>query len=92
MKTTDLKNFQQCQRIFKTQVQLENQMIETHQENKQDISKQYNCRDCAFQGDSWSILKKHIQSTRHNPADFLEKCFTCRKEFTSYWTLMNHRR
>ena len=67
-------------------------MSEVHSQTQSNTTAQYNCKDCAFQGDSWSSLKKHIQSLRHNPSDFSEKCFTCKIEFNSYWTLMNHRR
>ena len=28
----------------------------------------------------------------HTPSESVEKCHTCRKEFESYWHLMNHRR
>ena len=86
------KKCQLCDKEFKLQIQLENHMSEVHSQNQSNTTAQYNCKDCAFQGDSWSSLKKHIQSLRHNPSDFSEKCFTCKIEFNSYWTLMNHRR
>ena len=37
-------------------------------------------------------LKRHIQRTMHTPSDSVEECFTCKKEFSGYWNLMNRRR
>ena len=53
---------------------------------------QYNCNDCPFQGENGLALKKHVQRTKHCPSEYNEKCYTCKKEFTSYWNLMNHRK
>ena len=86
------KKCQSCEKEFKTQVHLDNHMAEFHKESPQKFTKQYNCKDCSFQADNWSSLKRHIQILKHNPSDFSEKCYTCQAEFTSYWTLMNHRR
>ena len=60
--------------------------------NEKEKVRQYNCEDCAFQGENGIELKKHIQRTRHNPTEYNEKCYTCKKEFSSYWHLMNHRK
>ena len=54
--------------------------------------REYNCEDCPFQGNNGLELKKHVQRTKHNPSEYLEKCYSCKKEFTSYWHLMNHRK
>ena len=80
-----------CQKVFATKVQFVN-----HNEKQHCISlkpmKQYNCNDCAYQGDSWIELKKHINNTGHKPCDKVETCYNCQTEFSSYRQLMNHRR
>ena len=63
-----------------------------HKENEEIKTKQYNCNDCPFQGENGLELKRHIQRTMHTPSDYKEECYTCNKEFTSYWALMNHRK
>ena len=81
---------QHCENRYKTKVQMENHVLEKHGVNVGKRAKQYNCKDCPFQGDGWSQLKKHIQSLGHNPVEFSGQCFTCKYEFTSYWKLMKH--
>ena len=55
-------------------------------------TRQYNCEDCPFQGENGLELKKHIIITKHHPSEYKEKCYTCKKDFSSYWHLMNHRK
>ena len=38
------------------------------------------------------VAERHIQRTMHTPSDSVEECFTCKKEFSGYWNLMNRRR
>ena len=80
-----------CDKVFAAKVQLVN-----HNEKKHCISlkpmKQYNCNDCAYQGDSWIELKKHMKNTGHKPCDKIETCYNCQTEFSSYRQLMNHRK
>ena len=83
---------QQCGKIFISNIQLENHLVDEHKDEAQKFSKQYNCKDCSFQGDNWSDLKKHIQSKQHNAVEFSEKCYTCGEEFSTYWSLMDHRK
>ena len=65
-----------------------------HKDKEEEINeaKQYNCEDCPFQGENGLELKKHIMRTKHCPSVSIEKCYTCKKEFPSYWHLMNHRK
>ena len=63
-----------------------------HKEDEPKVTKQYNCNDCSFQGENSLELKRHIQRTMHTPCEYMEECFTCSKEFSSYWLLMNHRK
>ena len=60
--------------------------------SKHTEKRQYNCDDCAFQGENRVELKKHLQRTKHCPSDLREVCYTCKEEFQSYWHLMNHRK
>jgi hypothetical protein len=55
-------------------------------------TKQYNYEDCPFQGENGLELKRHISRTQHTPSDYVEECYTCKKEFKSYFLLMNHRK
>ena len=34
----------------------------------------------------------HLRRTKHCAGGSIEVCYTCKKEFESYWHLMNHRR
>ena len=63
-----------------------------HVEEGGEKIKQYNCKDCPFQGENGLELKRHIQRTKHRPSEHIEECYTCKKEFSSYWDLMNHRK
>ena len=81
-----------CENVFWTKTQLENHVKNNHKENEQKVTKQYNCNDCSFQGENSLELKRHIQITMHTPCEYMEECFTCNKEFSSYWLLMNHRK
>ena len=83
---------EKCKEIFTTEVQFENHMKTDHNEEVKIKTKQYNCEDCPFQGENGVELKKHVQRTSHNPSECTEECYTCKKEFVSYWHLMNHRR
>ena len=71
--------------------------FDVHQKTKHIVdmkkkSKQYNCEDCPFQGENGLELKRHISRTQHTPSDYVEECYTCKKEFNSYFLLMNHRK
>ena len=81
----------ECDLGFATVVHLKNHKRNHHQDKTEKIN-QYNCEDCAFQGENGVELKNHIQRTKHTPSEFKEECYTCKKEFTSYWLLMNHRK
>ena len=91
MKTQHGHGCKECSVFFATGVQLANH-IEKQHGVEVETNKQYNCDDCAFQAVNRLELKKHTQVTRHNPSDFKEECYTCKKEFSSYWVLMNHRK
>ena len=85
------KNCDQCEAMFWTKPQLENHVRRIH-EGPSQPRKDYNCNDCFFQGENSLELKNHTERTRHSPGLNSEKCFTCDKEFPSYWNLMNHRK
>ena len=81
----------ECDAEFSTEVQLRNHAGIHHQDDSVK-ARQFNCDDCAFQGENSLELKRHVQRTKHNPSEYKEECHTCKKEFTSYWLLMNHRK
>ena len=56
------------------------------------INRQFNCLDCPFQGESSLELKKHVMRTQHIPCEYKENCYSCGKEFKSYFYLMTHRK
>ena len=81
-----------CGKIFWIKIQLESHIKTNHAEEGVKKAKQYNCKDCPFQGENSLELKKHIQRTNHIPCEYFEECYTCNKEFPSYRLLMNHRK
>ena len=81
-----------CDETFVIQIQLDMHINEEHGKGKEKRKlKQYNCQDCAFQGEKGIELKKHIANTGHTPIECKEDCFNCGKEFPSYYQLMKHR-
>ena len=80
-----------CDYVFAEKLDLIRHNMKEHTNEKEKV-RQYSCEDCALQGENGIELKKHIQRTRHNPTEYNEKCYTCKKEFSSYWHLMNHRK
>ena len=81
-----------CDKTCKSKAQLENHVNTSHSE-KTEVSNlwQYNCEDCPLQGETGLDLKKHIRR-KHCPSEYNERCYTCKKEFKSYWHLMEHRK
>ena len=56
--------------------------------------KEFNCKECFFQGTKQIELNKHI-SLKHNNVGNDEnviKCRTCGEIFSAKWNLMNHRK
>ena len=82
----------ECENEFNSEERLSKHMNRCHTKSVEPNSRQYNCEDCSFQGESGLELKKHIQRTKHIPSETIEQCYTCKKEFSSYWHLMNHRK
>ena len=80
-----------CGKGFGRKAQLAMHSKTHHSIKKVDI-KQYNCEDCPFQGENTRELKMHVKRTKHCAGGSIEVCYTCKKEFESYWHLMNHRR
>ena len=81
-----------CDNIFAEKVELDKHVKKDHILNILGKTKQFNCEDCSFQGLNRIELKNHIRANGHKPNQIIEVCFTCEKEFDSYWSLMNHRR
>ena len=86
------KSCEDCGTTFWTQIQLVNHIEKVHMKEQKNKEKPYNCQDCSFQGENGLDLKKHIRRTKHTPCDHVEQCYTCKKDFKSYWHLMNHRK
>ena len=82
----------QCGTVFWTESLLMDHVENNHKDFVKSSPKQYNCNDCAFQGENGIELKRHIKRTKHTPSDTQETCYTCKKVFTSYFKLMNHRK
>ena len=85
-------NCDKCGLTFWTKAQLETHRKVQHVEDKVEKTRQYNCKDCPFQGENGLELKKHIQRTQHSPSEYIEQCYTCNKGFPSYRILMDHRK
>ena len=79
-----------CGTVFWTEIQLKTHK-KTHHAKESFKNQQFNCNDCPFQGETGLELKNHIQRTKHTLSENIE-CYTCKKEFRSYWSLINHRK
>ena len=81
---------EECDETFTSDMEVKEHVSRKHK--KMEYKKrEFNCYDCPYQGENSLQLKKHIQITKHNPCEYSEECYTCKKEFTSYWDLMTHR-
>ena len=81
-----------CNQIFSNKTDL-NDHLEIHKTSKQKFkTRQYNCDDCAFQGENFPELKRHVDRSGHRPTKYRETCFTCEEEFDGYYELMTHRK
>ena len=56
------------------------------------ISRQFNCLDCPFQAGNSLELRRHVMNTQHKPCEYKENCYTCGKQFKSYFYLMTHKK
>ena len=80
-----------CDKIFSSNNDLKEQ-LEIHNTSKHKFkTRQYNCEDCAFQGENIVELKRHVERAGHRPSKYKETCYTCKKEFYGYFELMAHR-
>ena len=59
----------------------------------------FDCHDCSFQASTSTELMKHLRLTGRQPGKAIQDirskfivCYTCKEEYVSYWSLMNHRR
>ena len=82
----------QCKEIFDDEIKLKRHTEVKHNEIRKRKIKEYNCSDCSFQGENSLELKKHTARSGHNPCEYKEQCYTCDKEFSNYFHLMNHRK
>ena len=81
-----------CEEIFVNEAERVKHTQIKHRARDQSKVKQYNCKDCPFQGENGLELKRHVMRTKHTPSEYKEQCYTCKKEFESYFHLMNHRK
>ena len=86
-----------CDEEFSRSKQLQRHMISVHDAR---TDKELNCNDCDFQGNNEAQLAKHLHETQHAPSPRIStkvrlvtiQCFTCDKQFSSKWNLMEHRK
>ena len=53
----------------------------------------YNCRQCPFQGSSPKLLLHHVHATLHTDTDDLSvECFNCKMKCSNWREMMIHRR
>ena len=59
-----------------------------------DKSRQYNCKDCPFQGTSSKNLVMHLKESKtcKNTDPLIEKCYTCGVVLENFEKLMEHRK
>ena len=79
-----------CGEEFLIRIQLNEHVKNKHSNYKVKDLKQYNCQDCAFQGERGIDLKKHSATSGHTPSECIEDCSICGGKFVTYSLLMNH--
>ena len=72
------------------------------QHSKNQNLEEWNCNDCAFQGNCATELMNHLKITTHQPSKNVKdkrkvfqdykQCFTCKMDFDGFFNLMNHRK
>ena len=87
------QNCTECDDQFESE-----EALRVHIESSHD-DQEWTCNDCSFQAHSSDELRNHLRLTGHQPSRKLQDsksqiitCYTCKKEFLSYWSLMNHRK
>ena len=84
---------EKCEGNFPTKADLRAHVISEHEGDE------WNCDDCSFQASSSGELMKHLKLKGHQPSKEIQDpntriivCYTCKEEFSSKWSLMNHRK
>ena len=92
-KTHIPKHCNDCEETFLTDNSLKNHVNLNHS------TEEWNCNDCSFQAHNSDELRNHLRLKGHQPSPKLQNqkselvtCYTCKKDFPSYWSLMNHRK
>ena len=94
-------NCNNCDDVFETKAYLEDHIKSVHIVDSVESSEQWNCDNCDFQANEANILMKHLKLSGHLPSIQASKkdknndsreCYTCKKKFSGYYDLMNHRK
>ena len=94
-------NCNNCDDVFETKAYLEDHIKSVHIVDSVESSEQWNCDNCDFQANEANILMKHLKLSGHLPSIQASKkdknndsreCYTCKKKFSGYYELMNHRK
>ena len=74
-----------CNTDFKTKFDLT-----FHINYESNCERQWNCKDCGYQGNSPSLLKTHINEKHTEPQEVSFPCSMCNAVFNTKWYFMNH--
>ena len=64
--------------------------LKFHIKYENNCERQWNCKDCGFQGNSQMLLKTHIEETHTPREDASYPCTMCGDVFNSKWYFKNH--
>ena len=76
-----------CNSKFQTKLDLK-----FHNTYETNCEKQWNCKECGYQGNSPTLLKTHLNETHVNPQEVSFPCTLCNDVFNTKWYFMNHMR
>ena len=74
-----------CNTDFKTKLDLK-----FHINYENNCERQWNCKECGYQGNDPSLLKTHINETHTAPIEVSFPCSMCSEVFNTKWYFMNH--
>ena len=64
--------------------------LKFHINYENNCERQWNCKDCGYQGNSPSLLKTHINEKHTEPLEVSFPCIICSEVFNTKWYFMNN--
>ena len=76
-----------CNINFQTKLDLQ-----FHINYENNCERQWNCKECAYQGNSQTLLKTHLNEKHVKPQEVSFPCTMCNEVFNTKWYFKNHTR